>query len=76
MFVYWQMFVQSFESYVQEIGRAGRDGEPAHCHLFLDPEVLNCYFAFIFGTTASKASNPVVLTAHNGKYAALNATNT
>lgn len=32
-------FCQSFESYVQEIGRAGRDGEPAHCHLFLDPEV-------------------------------------
>lgn len=32
-------FFQSFESYVQEIGRAGRDGEPAHCHLFLDPEV-------------------------------------
>lgn len=31
--------MQSFESYVQEIGRAGRDGEPAHCHLFLDPEV-------------------------------------
>uniref|UniRef100_A0A8C9U2N2 DNA 3'-5' helicase n=1 Tax=Scleropages formosus TaxID=113540 RepID=A0A8C9U2N2_SCLFO len=29
---------KSFESYVQEIGRAGRDSEPAHCHLFLDPE--------------------------------------
>lgn len=30
---------KSFESYVQEIGRAGRDGKPAHCHLFLNPEV-------------------------------------
>ncbi|XP_035422308.1 ATP-dependent DNA helicase Q4 [Cygnus atratus] len=29
---------KNFESYVQEIGRAGRDGEPARCHLFLDPE--------------------------------------
>lgn len=30
----------TFEGYVQEIGRAGRDGLPAHCHLFLNPRVL------------------------------------
>ena len=30
---------RSFESYVQEIGRAGRDGLPSHCHVFVDPEV-------------------------------------
>ncbi|XP_060533000.1 ATP-dependent DNA helicase Q4 [Cylas formicarius] len=28
----------SFESYVQEVGRAGRDGLPAHCHVFLDSQ--------------------------------------
>lgn len=29
----------SFENYVQAVGRAGRDGQPAHCHLFLRPQV-------------------------------------
>lgn len=30
----------TFEGYVQEVGRAGRDGLLAHCHLFLNPQVL------------------------------------
>lgn len=29
----------SLESYVQAVGRAGRDGQLAQCHMFLQPEV-------------------------------------
>ena len=31
---------KNVESYIQEIGRAGRDGQDAYCHLFLDCKVL------------------------------------
>lgn len=36
----------NFESYVQEVGRAGRDLLPAHCHVFLDSQVKLLFFLF------------------------------
>lgn len=33
---------KGFESFVQEIGRAGRDGNAAYCHIFIEKNVRNC----------------------------------
>ncbi len=43
----------SIEAYYQEVGRAGRDGEPALCTLLYDPEDLNIQKLFASGSTDS-----------------------
>ena len=42
---------KGLESYAQEIGRAGRDGEPSRCDLFACPEDLTTLENFAFGDT-------------------------
>lgn len=37
----------SIEAYFQEIGRAGRDGEPSECHLFYDQDDVSIQSEFI-----------------------------
>lgn len=42
---------KSLENYAQEIGRAGRDGGPAHCELFACPEDVTTLENFTYGDT-------------------------
>ena len=53
-YVYHYNPPKSLESYAQEIGRAGRDGEDAICEMLLVPEDRVVLENFVFGDTPSR----------------------
>jgi len=50
-YVYHYNLPKSLENYSQEIGRAGRDGELAICHMLVCPDDLNVLENFVYGDT-------------------------
>jgi ATP-dependent DNA helicase RecQ len=55
-YVYHYNMPKSLENYSQEIGRAGRDGEPATCEMLYCPADLNVLENFILGDTPDRDS--------------------
>jgi len=54
--VYHYNLPKSLENYVQEIGRAGRDGLPAHCELLACADDLTVLENFTYGDTPTAAA--------------------
>ena len=50
-YVYHYNLPKSLENYSQEIGRAGRDGQPSTCEMFACPDDLNALENFAYGDT-------------------------
>ena len=55
-YVYHYNLPKSLENFSQEIGRAGRDGLPSTCEMFVCPEDLNALENFAYGDTPSLSS--------------------
>jgi len=52
-YVYHYNLSKSLENFSQEIGRSGRDSEPATCEMFVCPDDLNALENFVYGDTPS-----------------------
>ena len=60
-YIYHYNLPKSLENYSQEIGRAGRDGEPAVCEMFVCGDDLNVLENFVYGDTpAAEAVDALV----------------
>ena len=55
-YVYHYNLPKSLENYSQEIGRAGRDGEPSTCELLYCTDDLNVLQNFVYGDTPTRGA--------------------
>ncbi|MFK7818953.1 MAG: ATP-dependent DNA helicase RecQ [Planctomycetaceae bacterium] len=55
-YVYHYNLPKSLENYAQEIGRAGRDGEPSTCEILYCVDDLNVLENFVFGDTPEESA--------------------
>jgi ATP-dependent DNA helicase RecQ len=55
-YIYHYHMAKGYESYMQEIGRAGRDGMPSVCELFACPDDATTLENFVYGDTPDSES--------------------